>query len=64
MESVEKRRGDRVLCAGLVEVRWTEASHGECKAFANLDDLSPGGLSLLLDRPLPQGVRVEFVHSG
>jgi hypothetical protein len=64
MRDVEKRRGDRLLCAGLVEVRWTETSSGECKAIANLDDLSPGGVSLLLDRPLPKGAFVEFTHSG
>jgi len=64
MPDVEKRQGDRLLCAGLVEVRWTDALEGECKTIANLDDLSPGGVSLLLDRPLKQGVRLEFTYSG
>jgi hypothetical protein len=64
MRDVEKRRGDRLLCAGLVEVRWTDTSGVVCRTFANLDDLSPGGVSLLLDRPLPVGARVEFLHSG
>lgn len=64
MRDVEKRRGDRLLCAGLVEVRWTDTCGGPCTAIANLDDLSPGGVSFLLDRPIPQGARVEFIHSG
>jgi hypothetical protein len=64
MRDVEKRRGDRLLCAGLVEVRWAESSAGLCKAFANLDDLSPKGVSLMLDRPVKQGTFVEFLHSG
>jgi hypothetical protein len=64
MRDVEKRRGGRLLCAGLVEVRWADTSGSVCTAFANLDDLSPGGVSLLLDRPLPPGARVEFTHSG
>ena len=64
MPDLERRQVDRLLCAGLVEVRWTDVSEGECKAIANLDDLSPGGVSLLLDRPLRQGVHVEFSYSG
>jgi len=64
MRDVEKRLGDRLLCAGLVEVRWTEPSSGEGKTIANLDDLSPGGVSLLLDRPILKGAFVEFTHSG
>jgi len=64
MRDVEKRRGDRLLCAGLVQVKWADTSGGDCTAFANLDDLSPGGVSLQLDRQLPVGARVEFTHSG
>jgi hypothetical protein len=64
MRDVEKWRGDRLLCAGLVEVRWTDTFEGECRTIANLEDLSPGGVSLLLDRPLRQGARVEFSYSG
>jgi hypothetical protein len=45
-------------------VRWTDNFKGACKTIANLEDLSPGGVSLLLDRPLRQGTRVEFSYSG
>ncbi len=61
---MEKRRGARLLCAGLVEVRWVDPSDGPTKAVANLDDVSPGGVSLLLDRPVEQGTRVDFLYSG
>jgi hypothetical protein len=63
MRDVEKRREDRLLCAGLVEVRWTDTSGSACTAFANLDDLSPSGVSLLFDRPLLTGTYVEFTDS-
>lgn len=53
-----------MLCADLVEVMWTDTRKGARKAIANLCDLSPGGVGLLLDHRLPQGARVEFTHSG
>ncbi len=64
MRVLEKRRGSRLLCAGLVEVRWDDPSEGPSRAIANLDDVAPGGVSLLLDRPIAQGTRVEFIYSG
>jgi hypothetical protein len=64
MQVSEKRRDDRLLCAGLVEVHWADAEGRASATIANLDDLSPGGVSLLLECPLPQGTQVEFSHSG
>ncbi len=64
MRVPEKRRDDRLLCAGLIEVHWTGADGKALAAFANLDDVSPGGVSLLLECPLPQGALVEFSHTG
>lgn len=64
MRVPEKRRRDRLLCAGLVEVRWADAEGKACSMVANLDDVSPGGASLLLDCPVPQGTLVEFPLSG
>ena len=60
----EKRRRDRLLCAGLVEVRWTDAAGKASAVVANLDDVSPGGVSLLLDCPVPLGTQVAFPLSG
>jgi hypothetical protein len=64
MRVPEKRQEDRLLCAGLVELRWTDADGKKCVTVANLDDVSPEGVSLLLDSPLLQGTRIEFPLSG
>jgi hypothetical protein len=63
MQAPEKRRDDRQLCAGLVELHWTRVD-GPAVTIGNLDDLSPGGVSLLLECPLPQGTQVRFAYSG
>lgn len=64
MKVPKKRREDRLLCAGLIEVHWTGADGTALATIANLDDLSPGGVSLLLDCQLPRGTRVEFFHGN
>ncbi len=64
MRVPEKRRDNRLLCAGLIELRWTGTDGVSLAAIANLDDVSPGGVSLLLDRRLPSGTLVEFTYNG
>jgi hypothetical protein len=64
MRVPEKRRDDRLLCAGLVEVHWVDAEGKAFDTIANLDDFSPAGVSLLLECPLPPGTHVEFSCSG
>jgi len=64
MQVSEKRREARLLCAGLVEVHWVEADGTRSATIANLDDLSPSGVSLLLEGPLPPGTQIEFFHGG
>jgi hypothetical protein len=58
----EQRRHDRLLCAGLVDVRWSDADGYPCETVANLDNLSPDGACLLLDSPIPAGTRVGIGH--
>jgi len=58
----EQRRYDRLLCAGLVDVRWSDANGYPCETVANLDNLSPDGACLLLDSPIPAGTRVGIGH--
>lgn len=58
----EQRRHDRLLCAGLVDVRWSDENGYPCETVANLDNLSPGGACLFLDSPIPKGTRVAIGH--
>ncbi|MGD0578270.1 MAG: PilZ domain-containing protein [Bryobacteraceae bacterium] len=62
MEIAEKRRHDRLLCAGLVEVRWSDKDGFPCETVANLDNLSPGGACLRVDCPIPPGTRIAVGH--
>jgi len=62
MGSSEKRRDHRLLCAGLVRVRWTGADGRAVSTIANLDDLSRRGVSLLLECAIARGTRVELSY--
>ncbi len=62
MGITERRRYDRLLCAGLVEVRWSDEHGFPCEAVANLDDVSPGGACLLVDCRIPPGTRIAVGH--
>lgn len=62
MEISEQRRHDRLLCAGLVEVRWSDEDGYPCETMANLDNLCPGGACLLVDSPIPAGTRIAIGH--
>ena len=50
-----------MLCADMVEVRWKEPSGRKSKATALLEDISPSGMCLQFEIPIPIGTRVE-VH--
>ena len=54
----ENRRHDRLLCAGLVEVRWSDQNGFPCETVANLENISPGGACLRVDCPLQPGTRI------
>src|SRR5271157_4766046 len=60
MEISEQRRHDRLLCAGLVEMRWPDENGYPCETVANLDNLCPDGACLLLDSPIPAGTRIAI----
>jgi hypothetical protein len=62
MVTTDRRRHDRLLCAGLVEVRWSDEHGYPCETIANLDDLSPGGACLLVDSPIQPGTRIAVGH--
>src|SRR4051794_13603393 len=65
----ERRIDDRLLCAELVEVTWEESLRQQ-RRVANLEDISPSGLCLHMEKPIAIGTRVgvrygrgEFVGS-
>jgi hypothetical protein len=56
----ERRREPRMLCADLIEVRWTDR-HGRAKSvMANLEDISASGACLQVETPVPEQALVRF----
>lgn len=49
----ERRTEPRLLCADLMEVEWTEADGSSVTACANLEDISPSGACVQVDKPVP-----------
>src|SRR3974377_621612 len=62
MGTPDKRAHERLLCAGLVEVRWSDKDGYPCETIANLENLSSGGACLSIDCPIPPGTRVAEGH--
>jgi len=56
----ERRRETRLLCSDLVTVQWPDAAGMERKEFGVLENVAPGGASLLVGVPLPAGVAVRI----
>ena len=51
-----------MLCADLVELHWKDSSGRNHQSTANLEDISPSGLCLQVDVPIPvyAEVRISF----
>jgi hypothetical protein len=50
-----------MLCADLVDVCWKDQAGGACKSTALLEDISPSGMCLQFEIPVPLGTPVD-VH--
>ncbi len=48
----ERRVEARLLCADLMEVEWTDADGSVVTACANLEDISPSGACVQVDKPV------------
>lgn len=48
----DRRREPRLLCADLVTVYWLDETGNQRKSVANLEDVSHGGASLLMELPI------------
>lgn len=54
----ERRSENRMLCADLVEVCWSDATGQPCTVVANLEEISMRGAQLVLDVPVPPGTKL------
>ncbi|MBL0156495.1 MAG: PilZ domain-containing protein [Bryobacterales bacterium] len=58
----EQRSEERNLCADLVEIHWKDSSGRNRQATANLEDISPSGLCLQVDVPIPVYSEVRITY--
>lgn len=58
----ERRAEVRMLCADLVDVRWKDQEGRARQTVANLEDISPSGVCLQMDRPVPMDTVVQISH--
>ena len=59
-----RRLEKRLLCADIVEVRWSSRSGRPCASTALLEDISPGGACLQLEKKLRLGLKVDLQHGN
>jgi hypothetical protein len=60
---LDRRFEVRLLCADVVEVHWkTNGRNHHCTA--GLEDISPSGACLQLERPVPPLTKVRIRHEG
>jgi hypothetical protein len=60
----DRRIEPRMMCADLMDVRWTGESGQSMKALANLEDISNSGACLQLDTPIASGTTVHICHAN
>lgn len=62
---MEERRAEvRMLCADMVEVSWRDGPGRICSTTALLEDISPSGACLQVDKPVPLGARISWTTAG
>ena len=54
----ERRDGDRLLCAELVQLIWQDEMGRERRRVANLEDISLTGVCLQVEQPMPAGTAI------
>lgn len=57
---MERRAEVRMLCADMVELRWSDRAGKDWKAMALLEDISASGACLQLEAAVPLGVKVHW----
>jgi len=63
METTSNRRGgDRLLCAELVQLIWQDEAGRERRRVANLEDISLSGICLQVESPIAAGTAVVMQY--
>ncbi|MBI4873797.1 MAG: PilZ domain-containing protein [Acidobacteria bacterium] len=60
----ERRIEPRFPCDDPVDVRWKDTTGQNCKAIANLVNLSPSGACLQMDSPIPLETVLRIAHKN
>jgi hypothetical protein len=60
----ERRTEIRMLCADMVEVCWTDQAGRTENATGLLEDISPSGVCLQLETPVPLGAAIRWQASN
>jgi hypothetical protein len=62
-ENMRERRGEtRLLCADLVQVRWTDSGGKSERAAAVLEDIAQSGACLQFESPVPVDAMLHIKH--
>jgi hypothetical protein len=61
LKFAEQRLENRLLCADIVEVHWVDRAGRPRQSRAVLEDVSPSGLCLQFETPVPRDTRVRIV---
>ena len=59
---LDRRAEPRLLCADVVEIEWTDKSGRTRHCAANLEDISPSGLGLQVEHPVPLLTTLHISH--
>jgi len=58
----DRRGGDRLLCAELVQILWQDEAGRERKRVANLEDISLSGVCLQVESPIAAGTAIAIQY--
>lgn len=59
-----RRRELRSECADLLKIRWTDPEGAIHKEVVTLEDISPGGVCVKVEKPVPAGTQVALFYPG
>jgi len=58
----DRRGGDRLLCAELVQIIWQDEAGRERKRVANVEDISLSGVCLQVESPIAAGTPIAIQY--
>ena len=63
MHGIDGRRyRERSMCADLIKIVWTDESGKKQKELAALEDISPAGVCLQLEHPIPVDTPISILY--